>query len=129
MSAPLQASPSLALAAVDVERVRRGGFREFVRRAWPQVETAPLRWGWHMDAVCEHLEAVQRRELRDLVINVPPGTSKTLLASVLFEPWVWTLSPEHRFITASFNDRVILHNARRTRSLVESPWWAARWPA
>jgi predicted phage terminase large subunit-like protein len=128
VSAPLQASPSLALAAVDVERVRRGGFREFVRRAWPQVETAPLRWGWHMDAVCEHLEAVQRRELRDLVINVPPGTSKTLMASVLFEPWVWTLSPEHRFITASFNDRVILHNARRTRSLVESPWWAARWP-
>lgn len=117
-----------ARAALDRERVARGGFREFIKRAWPQVESAPLRWGWHMDAIAEHLEAAHRREVRDLVINVPPGTSKTLLASVLFPAWVWTLDAEHRFITASFSERVILHNARRARTLVESPWWAARWP-
>ncbi len=50
MSAPL--SPSRALAAVDVERVRRGGFRAFVKAAWPQAEPAPLRWSSDMDAVC-----------------------------------------------------------------------------
>ncbi len=118
-----------ARAALDAERVRRGGFREYIRRAWPLVEPAALKWSWHLDAVAEHLEAVQRRELRELVINVPPGTSKTLLASVLFPAWVWTLDPTHRFITASFNDRVILHNARRARTLVDSPWHRARWPS
>lgn len=126
MSAPV--APERVRAAVDVERVRRGGFAEFVRRAWPLVESSPLSWGWHLDAVCEHLEAVARREIRDLVINVPPGTSKTLLASVIFPAWCWIADPRHRFVTASFSERVILHNARRTRSLLESPWWAARWP-
>jgi predicted phage terminase large subunit-like protein len=126
VSAPV--APERVRAAVDVERVRRGGFAEFVRRAWPLVESAPLSWGWHLDAVAEHLEAVARREIRDLVINVPPGTSKTLLASVLWPAWLWTLDPTHRLITASFNERVILHNARRTRALIDSPWWAARWP-
>ena len=129
MSAPLAGrSPDALRAALDVERVRRGGLREFVRRAWPLVESSPLSWGWHLDAVCEHLEAVARREIRDLVVNVPPGTSKTLLASVLFPAWCWIADPRHRFVTASFSERVILHNARRTRSLLESPWWAARWP-
>lgn len=117
-----------ALADVEVERVRRGGFAEFVRRAWAQVEPSTLRWGWHLDAIAAHLEAVQRREVHDLVINVPPGTSKTLLASVLWPVYVWLTDPTHRFIAASFNDRVILHNARRARTLVESPWFRARWP-
>ena len=117
-----------ARAALDRERVKRGGLREFIRRAWPLVESAELKWNWHLDAIAEHLEAVTRGEVRDLVINVPPGTSKTLLASVLWPAWEWTLDPAHRFITASFNDRVILHNARRARTLVDSPWFRARWP-
>lgn len=117
-----------ARAALDRERVKRGGLREFIRRAWPLVESAALKWNWHLDAIAEHLEAVTRGEVRDLVINVPPGTSKTLLASVLWPAWEWTLDPAHRFITASFNDRVILHNARRARTLVDSPWFRARWP-
>ena len=86
MSAPLD-----RLAAIDREWVARRGFAEFVRRAWPQVESASLVWNWHLDAVCEHLEAVTRGDLRRLVINVPPGNSKSLLTSVLWPAWEWVL--------------------------------------
>ena len=65
-------------AELDRDAVARRGFREFAKRAWHRVEQTPLVWGWHMDAVCEHLEAVTRGEIVELVINEPPGHSKKI---------------------------------------------------
>lgn len=115
-------------AAIDREMIRRHGLKEFVRRAWPKVDTSPLVWSWPLDAVCEHLEAVQRREIRDLVVNIPPGLGKSLLVSVLFPAWVWTFDPEHRWIAASYADSVSLRDARKCRTLLESDWYQACWP-
>ena len=125
MSAP---PTSARQAAADVEWVRRKGLREFVRRAWPQVEPAELIWGWHHDAMCEHLEAWLRDEILDLVINVPPGTSKSLTVSTLFAAYVWIERPTWRWIAASYDRTVADRNARRHRELVASDWWATRWP-
>jgi len=122
----VSAPPSLAL--VERALIARKGFAEFVRRAWHQVEPAPLVWNWHLDAICEHLEAVACRQIRDLVINIPPGTSKSLLSSVLWPAWVWTLDPARRFIVASYADRVVMRDARKNRKLVDSAWFQARFP-
>ncbi len=124
MSAP----SARMLAALDRDDVAAGGLREFVKLAWPQVEPQRLVWGWHLDAICEHLEAVTRREIRDLVINVPPGCSKSLITSVLWPAWVWTLDPTHRWIVASYSDDVVLRDARKCRTLVTGDWFSARWP-
>lgn len=125
MSSPLRA---LSPALVDRELVRRRGLAEFVRVAWPRVVPTPLVWGWYHDAICEHLEALYRREIRDLVLNVPPGFGKSTICSVLFPAWVWSLDPVHAFITASYDAALALRDARATRTLVDSEWWRARWP-
>ena len=47
--------------------------------AWTQVlelasaPQTPFVGNWHIDAICAHLEAVTRGELRNLLINIPPG--------------------------------------------------------
>jgi hypothetical protein len=33
-------------------------FGEFVRAAWPNIDSAPYQDSWAIDAVCDHLEAV-----------------------------------------------------------------------
>jgi len=81
-----------------------------------------------MDAVCEHLEAVTRREIRDLAINVPPGMSKSLVVSALWPAWVWTEHPDHRWLAASYDEDLALRDARRHRALVASQWYRDRWP-
>lgn len=124
MNAPLLPSD----VAEDREAVRRHGLAEFVRLAWHQVDPSPLIWSWHLDAMCEHLEAVARREIRDLVINLPPGLSKSRVASVLFPSWVWALDPERRFLCASYSGDVVLRDARKMRTLVEGNWYRERWP-
>ena len=123
--------PSLAdhLVALDRADIADGGFKEFGRLAWPHVEPTPLAWNWHLDAIAEHLEAVAKRQIRDLVINVPPGSGKSRWASVLFPSWVWTFDPGRRFLCASFSEKLVLRDARAMRSLTSSAWYRARWPA
>lgn len=116
-------------AEEDRDAVRRFGFVEFARLAWPQVESTPLVWNWHLDAMAEHLEAVARREIRDLVINIPPGFSKSRFSSQLWPSWVWTFDPGRRFIAASHDEDISLRDARAMRTLTEGDWYRQRWPA
>lgn len=114
-------------AAIIRERVRRRGFYEFVKLAWPYVESSPFIDSWHIGAICEFLEACQRREIRKGVINVPPGCTKSLLVSGLYPPWCWTLDPTERFMCASYDDSLSNRDARRHRDLVMSDWYQASW--
>ena len=46
---------------------------EYVREAWPLLEPGTeYKHNWHIDLLCEHLEAVTRGEIRNLIINIPP---------------------------------------------------------
>jgi predicted phage terminase large subunit-like protein len=115
--------------ALDRELVRRYGLREFVRLAWPIVESAPFINGWHLDLICAHLEAVSRGEIDRLVINVPPGCSKSRLTSVLWPAWVWTFEPAHKWMAATFDVTLAQRDAMAMRALVKSEWYQARWPS
>lgn len=117
------------LVDIDRELVSRpGGLRAFVDMAWSQLEPArEFQPNWHIDAIAEHLEAVFRREILRLVINVPPGTMKSLLACVCWPAWSWTQQPDTKWITASYSARISRRDALRARQLMETPWYRERW--
>ena len=105
--------------------------KEFVKKAWVVLEPrAKLIWGWHMDAICDHLEAVSRGQINRLCINVPPGSSKSLLVSVLWPAWEWGPLGMHslRYLSTSFNDRPVKRDTRKTRNLILSEWYQTLWP-
>lgn len=117
-------------SAIDLDReyVRRGGLAAFVKRAWHVVEPNTYRHSWHLDAMCAHLEAVSRGEIRDLVICVPPGASKSLIASTLWPAWDWaTVNPARRFLAATYGQELTDKNAKLHRDLVASDWYRERW--
>jgi predicted phage terminase large subunit-like protein len=102
--------------------------REYVRAAWPVLEPATTFVpGWHIDAICDHLEAVSRGELRRLIINVPPRHMKSLLVSVLWPTWTWTQRPQVRFLTASYAQPLATRDAVKSRRLIQSPWYQQHW--
>lgn len=101
---------------------------DFVHMAWSQVEPArPFMSNWHIDAIVEHLEACTRREIRRLVINVPPGSSKSIITSVMWPAWSWTHTPKERWITASYADNIARRDAIKSRHILMSPWFRERW--
>ncbi len=128
----ISAVEALAFAddpSIDVEAVRRYGFAKFIELAWPIVESAPFVGGWHINAIADHLAAVSRGELDRLVINVPPGCSKSIITSVLWPAWCWTFEPEHKWMTATFDAALARRDALRMRALIKSDWFQRRWPA
>lgn len=114
---------------VDIDRamVDRYGLRKFVRLAWSQVEPATFMSNWHVDLVCDHLEAVNRCEISNLLINIPPGCMKSLTVAVFYPAWVWINDPGHKFIFATYGQDLSDRDAKRHRDLVASPWFQARW--
>jgi predicted phage terminase large subunit-like protein len=111
------------LEQADAEAARRS-LAEFVRQAWPIVEPAdPYQHNWHVDAVCAHLEAVARGQIRKLVINIPPGHLKSTLVSVCWPAWVWTWRPEWRGLFSSYAQDLAVRDAVKSRTLMDSDWY------
>ncbi len=102
----------------------------FVREAWHILEPSqPYIHGWHIDAICAHLEAVTAGRIHRLLINVPPGTMKSLLVSVFWPAWEWGPAglPSMRYLTTSYSETYAKRDARRMRDLVSSEWYQALW--
>lgn len=100
----------------------------FVRGSWPIIQPDPLVWSWHIDVICEHLEAVTRGEIRRLWISVPPGCMKSLLVSVMWPAWEWCSQPGIRSIHASYAQPLANKSAQLHRDIVTSDWYRERWP-
>lgn len=111
--------------AIRARCVRLSGF---VREAWHvlQPET-PYVHGWHIDAICEHLEAISDGRINRLLINVPPGTMKSLLVSVFWPAWEWTTRPSLSYLTTSYSEGYVKRDSRRMRDLVGSEWYQSLW--
>lgn len=118
------------LLVIEREACKRS-LATFVREAWPILEPGtPYVHGWHVEAICEHLEAVTRGEISRLLINIPPGTMKSTLTSVFWPAWEWGPAgmPHIRMIGASHEAGLATRDARKMRLLVTSDWYQERWP-
>jgi predicted phage terminase large subunit-like protein len=104
-------------------RVARS-FRDFLPAIWPIVEPSTVfRANWHLDAIADHLEAVDRGQIRHLLITMPPRFTKSLTATIAFPTWVWTRKPHRRFLTASHNMGLSTEHAVLSRRIIESFWY------
>lgn len=90
--------------------------------------STPLQWGWHLDAMCEHLEAVTRHQIRNLVITVPPGCTKSILVAVMWPAWVWAIDPSVRWLFASNEGDLATRDSLACRYVLTSDWYRENFP-
>lgn len=129
MSKPLTLTHADRLA-IERELCKRS-LADFARMAWPVLEPAtPLKWGWALNAICAHLEAVTRGEITRLLMNVPPGTMKSLLTGVIWPAWEWGPAglPSKRFLSTAHMQTLAIRDNLKCRRLIQSDWYQERWP-
>lgn len=128
---------------VQAEWLRRK-LKRFVVAAWPIIEPGRVfQDNWHIDAICEHLEAVTWGQITNLIINIPPRFMKSSLVSVLWPAWEWAQKPEvgddgqlvirpgmpgpHlQYLTGSYDAELAMRDAVNSRRLIQSPWYQRR---
>ncbi len=99
----------------------RNKFKSFVEIFWPCVSNDKFTPGYHIETVCEHLQAVAEGRVSRLAINLAIRHSKSLLCSVFFPVWLWLRRPETRIITATYSKTLTTRDALRSRQLIEHP--------
>jgi predicted phage terminase large subunit-like protein len=101
-------------------------FPDFCKEFWSEIVPEKLVWNWHMEYLALRAQAIFERIFKsepkkfDLVANVPPGSSKSTILSILLNGWAWTRMPSLRFCGASYAHSLSLELSRKTRDLVKS---------
>ena len=123
------------LQLLDLDRCEQEeSLYEFYKAAWPYIDPQPWVDSWAIDAVAEHLQAVIDGQLRRLLINISPRSSKSGLVSVALPPWTWAQprmtpisGPGVPFLYASYSNQLSLRDSVKCRRLIESRWYQERW--
>jgi len=110
---------------IEAEYARRArtDLHLFTRLAWNYADQSSFVDSWAVGAICEHLEACARRQIRKLLINIPPRHSKSLLTSVFFPSWLWIEHPQERILSASYGITLSRRDSRLARQVIRSSWY------
>jgi predicted phage terminase large subunit-like protein len=102
----------------------------FVKDAWHVIEpSTKFVDNWHIEAICKYLKALIRGEIpsRNLIINIPPRTMKSILTNVMMPCWIWATQPEKKFIFTSYGEDLAIRDSVQCRKLLTSPWYQSKW--
>lgn len=132
MNAPVSRLILLDAVRDQLSRVRaEESLAEFATQAWHILEpSTELKWGWVLDAICDHLEAVTEGSIKRLLITVPPGSMKSLLTGVFWPAWEWGPKnlPGMRYLSTSHKQDLAIRDNLKCRRLIQSEWYQERWP-
>jgi len=121
----------LELEQVEEERLAllaELSLHEFLKQAWPWIEgNTPFVDGWHIKIICQHLEALANRRIKNLLINMPPRCCKSTIVSVIFPAWQWIRNPAEKFLCSSYKFDLSSRDGQKCRTLILSPWYQKNW--
>ncbi len=121
----------IKLMLMGKERERcEGSLIEFCQYVWPVVEPAiPFIRGYAIEAIAEHLQAVTDGHITRLLMNVPPGFTKSLMTDVFWPAWEWGPKnmPWLRYVCASYSSHLTERDNMRSRNIVVSDRYKDLW--
>lgn len=88
----------------------------------------PFIENWHHGAICEHLQAVELGQIRNLIVNLPPGGTKTELVSINWPARAIARNSLSRFLMLSYADELVALNSQTARNIVQSEEYQELWP-
>lgn len=81
---------------------------------------------WHIEYLCDELQKVAQLVFErspkayDVIINIPPGTSKSTICTVMFPVWCWVRDPAIRVITGSYSSDLSTAHSVKSRDIIRS---------
>lgn len=106
----------------------------FLKEFWHIIIPEEPVYNWHMEYLCDELQKVvtkvKNRESKDydLIINIPPGTSKSTIATVMLPAWSWVIDPTIRSLTASYSASLSTDHSMKSRDIIRSDKFRAYFP-
>jgi hypothetical protein len=83
---------------------------------------------WHHRVIFDTVQRVLEGQITRLIINCPPGFSKTELLVVLLFAYTYVINPSAKNLHLSYSEDLALDNSRKVKDIVSSDLFQAFWP-
>ena len=106
----------------------------FVKTFWDVIIHEDPVYNWHIPYLCEELQKLaqpvfeRKPKLYDLIVNIPPSTTKSTIVTVMFPAWLWTNDPTIRVISNSYSSALSLDHATKSKDIIQSEKYMMLFP-
>lgn len=117
-----------------IASICRESFYHFVLEFWEVINQEPLVDNWHIKYLCDIAQRAMERVFlglpreSDIIVNVPPGSTKSTIFSIMLPAWAWTRMPHCRFLCASHTDTLVIDLSLKCRDIILSEKYQACFP-
>jgi len=124
----------MTLAYAVESEVCKKSFYEFVKSFWSVIIAEEPVFNWHIEYLCSELQTLawyivnRQRKPYDVIINIPPGTTKTTITTIMFPAWLWTQAPWIRIITNSYAGDLSVEHASKSKDIIMSEKYKILFP-
>jgi predicted phage terminase large subunit-like protein len=123
--------PKTALHQIE-KLMCQNSLYHFVQAAWHILHASnePFTKGWAIETLCRHLEAITRGDVDKLLVNIPPGCTKSMIVNVMWPLWEWGPKgrPQEKYISAGYNQDLPIRDLGHARDIMRSEWFTSHWP-
>lgn len=118
---------------VQADECKRSFFY-FVKLFWKEIIPETPVWNWHIPYLCDELQKVsqnvvdRKEKLYDLLINIPPGTTKSTIVTIMWPAWLWAIDPTIRIISNSYASDIATEHATKSRDIINSDKYQQLFP-
>jgi len=118
-----------------IASITRESYFQFIKEFWGEIIQETPVWNWHIPFIAGELQKVAKRVFNgqkreyDLIINIPPGTTKSTMCSRMFSPWIWTNMPSAKILGGAYSGALAANLSRKAKDLVVSDKYLRAFPS
>lgn len=101
---------------------------DFTRVFFREREGSVFRVGRHHKVMCRVIDEIFLGRYKRIIINVPPGFTKTDLFVIELVSRGLAINPKARFVHTSYSEKLVLDNSVKIRDTITLPLYQRIWP-
>jgi predicted phage terminase large subunit-like protein len=119
-----------AITPCQFRAILRADFPSFIQKCFRALNPGSAYLpNWHIDALAYHLELVRHGEIKRLIVNMPPRSLKSIVASVAFPAFALGHDPTLRIIGVSYGSDLAAKHSNDFRAILGTTWFRQVFPA
>jgi len=113
----------------ELDAFLRQDFCAFLEKAFYTITPGTrFDYNWHISAISEYLMACKRREIKRLIINIPPRSLKSTIGTVAFPAFLLGHDPSTKIMAASYSKQLSIMHSVQCRLVMESEFYKRIFP-
>lgn len=119
--------------AVQADECKQSFFY-FMQTFWSVIIPEEPVFNWHIEYLCNELQKLSYYIVNrlpkpyDVIINIPPGSTKTTLVTIMWPAWLWTQDQTIRVISNSYSGDLSIEHASKSKDIITSDLYRLLFP-